>query len=123
MVGDIIEHMFDQAEHEIIPADLNEMEPGVHLAAILSGIDVAELSGHDRIVVLQAHQRMASHYQARLYEDMASVADCLGGIEDDPAPAIESAATEIRAALRLTRRTAEWTSRLGHTYTTSGKPP
>ena len=80
---------------------------GPVLAAFLSSIEVGGLSGHDRIVVLRAHQRMASHYAARVYEDMAAVSDWLHEIDDDPELATQSAAAEIRAALRLTRRAAD----------------
>jgi len=96
--------MFD-SKVEPIPHRLDEMEPGPVLAAFLSTIDVGELSGYDRIVVLRAHRRMASHYQARTYEDMAAVADAMG--ESDDPLAVESAAAEIRVALRLTRRAAD----------------
>ncbi|NIA24258.1 MAG: DUF222 domain-containing protein [Gammaproteobacteria bacterium] len=96
--------MFD-SEAAVIPDRLDELEPGPVLAAFLTTIDVGELSGYDRIVVLRAHQRMASHYQARIYEDMAAVADATG--ESDDALAVESAAAEIRVALRLTRRAAD----------------
>ncbi|NOY56103.1 MAG: DUF222 domain-containing protein, partial [Actinobacteria bacterium] len=96
--------MFD-GKVEPIPRRLDEMEPGPVLAAFLSTIDVGKLSGYDRIVVLRAHRRMASHYQAHTYEDMAAVADAMGD-PDDPL-AIESAAAEIRVALRLTRRAAD----------------
>ena len=100
----MIERMFG-SEVGVIPHRLDEMDPGPVLAAFLSTIDVGELSGYDRIVVLRAHQRMASHYQARTYEDMAAVADAMG--ESDDALAVESAAAEIRVALRLTRRAAD----------------
>jgi len=100
----MIEHMFD-SEAEVIPDRLDKLEPGPVLAAFLWTIDVGKLSGHDRIVVLRAHRRMASHYQARTYEDMAAVADVMG--EPDDALAVESAAAEIRVALRLTRRAAD----------------
>lgn len=89
-----------------IPPGLDEMEPGPYLGVFLSGIDVTELSGHDRIVVLRAHQRMASHYQAQTYADMASVVDSMED-DNDPSWVMESAAAEIRAALRLTRRAAD----------------
>lgn len=77
------------------------------LAAILAGIDVAQLSGYDRIVVLRAHRKMASHYDACAYQDMASVVDSMHGGDDGRQAAAESAAAEIRAALRLTRRAAD----------------
>lgn len=98
--------MFDHAS-TAIPSGLDDMEPGPVLAGFLSSLDVAELSGHDRIVVLRAHQRLASHYSAQVYADMASVADCMGDSDDDAHWAWEAAATEIRAALHLTRRAAD----------------
>jgi len=101
-VGGTIERMFDD-----VPRGLDQMEPGPVLAAFLSSVDVAGLSGHDRIVVLRAHQRMASHYAAHVYEDMVAVAEAMGEIDNDPQTAAESAAAEIRAALRLTRRGAD----------------
>ena len=91
-----------------IPASLDEMEPGPVLAAFLAATDVARLSGYDRIAVLRAHSRMASHYQAQIYADMASVVEYMEDIEgDDPLWAAESAAAEIRVALTLTRRAAD----------------
>jgi hypothetical protein len=98
--------MFDSDPGEI-PRGLDTMEPGPALSGFLASIDVAKLSGHDRIVVLRAHQRMASHYAARVYQDMTSVVDALVDLDDNPYMAPEWAAAEIRAALRLTRRTAD----------------
>lgn len=93
---------------EAIPPDLGAMSPGPVVAAFLASVDVHEVSGYDRIVVLRAHQRMISHYTASLYDDMAAVVDVL---EDDGDglewSAAESAAAEIRAALTLTRRSAD----------------
>ena len=98
--------MFDN-EHEIIPMDLDQMEPGPYLAAILSSTDLDQLSGHDRVVALRASQRMASHYQAQTLQAMASISDLMHDLDDDFELAHRSAATEIRAALTLTRRAAE----------------
>ncbi|NOY56563.1 MAG: DUF222 domain-containing protein [Actinobacteria bacterium] len=95
--------MFDTS----IPQRLAEMEPGPALAAFLASIDVGKLSGHDRVVVLRAHQRMVSCYTAHVYEDMAAVVDHMHQLDDDRRLAEESAAAEIRAALRLTRRAAD----------------
>lgn len=109
LVFDSVEHMFDSdIGFDSIPAGLDEMAPGPVLAAFLASIDVGELSGYDRIVVLRAHARMASHYQAQTYNDMASVVDYMEEIEgDEPQWAAESAAAEIRVALTLTRRAAD----------------
>lgn len=94
-----------------IPRGLDEMPPGPHLAAILSTLDVDVLSGHDRIAVLRAEQRMASHYQARTYQSMRSVSDCYaemtGATDADLEETFENTSAEIRAALSLTRRAAD----------------
>lgn len=87
---------------------LENVEPGFELAARLAVVDVDRLSGYDRIVVLQAHQRLASHYAAQVYRDMASVSASFVIEEgEDLQSADESAAAEIRAALHLTRRSAD----------------
>ncbi len=99
--------MFDNQESEWVPEGLDQMEAGPVLAGFLSSIDLERVSGHDRIVLLRAHQRMASYYAACVYQDMAAVSDSLHEIDDDPQLADESAAAEIRVALRLTRRTAD----------------
>lgn len=91
----------------VIPRELDGMEPGPILGAFLSAIDVSELSGFQRIVVMRAHQRMASHYQAQVYEDMASVADLMSEMGGDSQLALEAAAAEVRVGLRLTRRAAD----------------
>jgi hypothetical protein len=83
------------------------MEPGVVLAGFLSAIDLDELSGHDRVTVLRAHQRMASHYEARMVDAMAAVTDSLDEPDQEPTWAAEAAAAEIAAALRLTRRATD----------------
>ena len=83
------------------------MEPGPILAAFLSGIDVTRVSGYARIVVLRAHQRLVSHYTASLYADMAAVVDILDDDETKRSDAAEAAAAEVRAALHLTRRSAD----------------
>jgi hypothetical protein len=84
------------------------------LAAVLSSIDINGLSGHDRVVVLRAHQKMAAHYQAQLYRGMVAVREAyrveeLGGGGDDEVDVEalwEGAAAEIGAALGLTRQGA-----------------
>lgn len=92
-----------------IPVGLDGMEPGIPLAALLSSIDLDALSGHDRVIVMAAHQRMASHYQAQVYASMASVADAVADTLDHEDLELAEAAgsSEIRAALRLTRRAAD----------------
>ena len=58
-----------------VPGDLDRIPPGPVLAGWLSSVEVSELSGFDRILVLRAHHRMASHYMAHTYRDMAAVTD------------------------------------------------
>jgi Domain of unknown function (DUF222) len=94
----------------VIPAGLETMPPGPGLGAVLAGIDVSTLSGHDRVVVLGAQQRMVSHHEAALYRTMASVVDAVAEVDgiDDRVEAAELAASEVRAGLRLTRRAADF---------------
>ncbi|MDK1011071.1 MAG: hypothetical protein QGM48_08365, partial [Actinomycetota bacterium] len=100
---------FDPTEiaPESIDPDMDDMAPGPILAGHLSLIDVNNLSGHDRVILLRAHQRMASHYQGHVLKDMAAVTNALVDIERNRVEACESAAVEIGAALNLTRRTSD----------------
>lgn len=96
--------MFDN-ESGLIPSYLEDIPPGPELGGLLALVDVEELTGHERILVLRAEQRMESYYQARKYRTMASVVDVM----EDPEPewAEAGAAAEIQAALRLTRNASE----------------
>lgn len=95
-----------------VSGDLAGLGPGLMLAATLDAVDLESLSGGDRVAVMVALGRMVSHYQALLYASMTSVADTVTDTVWDDAGGdlalIEDAcATEIRAALRLTRRAAD----------------
>jgi hypothetical protein len=93
-----------------IPPGLDAMAPGPVLAGWLSSIDVSRVSPFDRIVVLRAHRRLVSHFQAQMYRDMVSVADAQAdewGDELALHAADESAGVEVGAALYLTRRGAD----------------
>ena len=85
---------------------LAAMPTGTMAAAMLTQVDDTELSGRDRLAVLQARVRMQSHFHALVYEDMAAVADACENTVD-PELGWEAASAEIRAALRLTRRSAD----------------
>ncbi|MEX0946164.1 MAG: DUF222 domain-containing protein [Acidimicrobiia bacterium] len=114
--------MFDDVESGALPVGLEGMAPGPELGALLSTIDLAELSGFDRVVVLRACQRMASHYQAQVYEAMASISDLMNEIDaDDAELAADAASAEIRAALCLTRRAADF--ELGFAMELVGRVP
>jgi hypothetical protein len=96
--------MFDR-EYESIPTILGDLEPGPELGGILACIDVDRVSPYDRVVVLQAHQRQASHHDAERYRAMTSIVDAMG--IDDPRWAAETASAEIQCALNLTRRASD----------------
>ena len=99
------------------------MPPGPKLAAILSSIDRSQISGHDRVILTRAWNRQVAHDQAELYASMVAVANAehdelSGHLETDEIN--DLAASEIRAALTLTRRAAEthlgWASQLVEDY-------
>jgi hypothetical protein len=99
-----------EPECETIPFRLDDMAPGPILGVFLSSVDVSKLSGHDQIVVLRTHQRMASYYQAATYQDMAAVNESMATFDGYPQPGVEAtemAAAEIRVALNLTRHSAD----------------
>lgn len=99
-----------EPRYDGIPARLDDMAPGPILGAYLSSVDVSRLSGYDQIVVLRAHQKMASHYQAATYRDMAAVNTTMlthDGYAQPDVEAAEMAAAEIRVALHLTRHSAD----------------
>ena len=95
-----------------IPKRLDTMAPGPVLMAFLSSVHTDNLSTADRLKVLKARQRMVSHLSAELMADMQAVVD--GYVEDgqdemDELDAhIEFAAAEVRTALTLTRRAADY---------------
>ena len=53
---------------------LDELTPGPFLAAILSSVDPARLTGADAVTVMRAFHRMGSYCQAGVYETMFEVA-------------------------------------------------
>ncbi|HEX2403983.1 MAG TPA: DUF222 domain-containing protein [Acidimicrobiia bacterium] len=91
--------------------DIETMLPGPQLAAILAGVDREALSGFDRVRLLQADARMVAHYQARVSADINSVSGAVSELAnlDDPdqQDVFYITASEVRAALSLTRRAAE----------------
>jgi hypothetical protein len=82
-------------------------------------VDRDQLSGHDRVLLLQAHARQVAHYQAELYADIHSVWEAereaghneLSDLAEEglvlSSEVDEMASSEIRAALTLTRRSAD----------------
>ncbi len=75
---------------------------------MLARIDVSNLSGYDRVVVLQAHRRIAAHHAAQAFRAMASISELMHEqFDDDVELAHRATATEIRTGLSLTRRAAD----------------
>jgi hypothetical protein len=99
-----------RSAHRPIHPGLETLDPSAELAAFLSAIDVTAVSGIDRITVLKAHQRMASHFQALVLNDMVAITDAIASHPDepetDPVAAAEAAAAEIGVALNLARTTS-----------------
>jgi hypothetical protein len=96
-------------EGEGIPRGLAEMAPGPRLAAILSSIDRGRISGFDRVVLLQARARQIAHDQAEFYADINAIHEAEGKVMPGEwtSDVEEIVASEIRAALTLTRRSAD----------------
>ena len=95
-------------EQHFLPADLESILPGRYLAAILSSIDRSKLSGHDLVRLMQADARLVSHFNSRVYADIAEVAHAYDQdtTARDSFP-VESAVEEVQTALGKTRRAAE----------------
>jgi hypothetical protein len=94
----------------VVPEGLAEIPPGPQLAAVLSGIDLARLTGFDCVTVLKARYRQLNHERAQVMAAMVEVGLCGIGPDDQPrrrAVPDEFSADEIRAALVLTRRAAD----------------
>lgn len=84
------------------------MPPGPALGGLLASIDVDRVSPHHRVIVLRAWQRQTSHGQAQMLAAMSALADHFDTeFPHDPHLGWQAASTEIRATLRLTRRSAE----------------
>ena len=92
-----------------LPDGLGDLRPGPELAALVWSLNPKDLSPADRVRLLQAHQKLVSHFQARAYADMVAIWEFEDGPNSsgDPADDFRFAVQEIRAALRLSRRAAE----------------
>jgi len=101
----------DQLDDAGLPADLETLPPGLLLAVILSSVDRVRLSGYDRVSLLKARARQIAHDQAELLADIQAVSDAVSELVNDPEPdqqvIFDTTATEVSAALSLTRRASE----------------
>lgn len=101
-----------------LPPDLDQWEPGLALAAVLSSVSVDSLDEEDRILYLKASERLNAAGQARTFRAMTSITDAYEDLGLDTAEAHRGAALEIRSALRLTPRAAENELDLAHSVRT-----
>ena len=97
----------------VLPDDLEAIEPGLRLAAVLAGVDRSRLSDHDVVRLMVARDRLVSHDQAQRAVDIAEVTRRCG--DDDLTG--EFAALEVGAALRLTRAAAQHEVAFAHDVT------
>ncbi len=100
----------DPGRPEPIPPGLDEWDPGLFSAAVLSSLDRSRVSGHDLVALLIAEEHLIAYFQALQAATMAELARADVSDPDSCARgeiAWEEAASEIGAALRLTRRGAE----------------
>lgn len=92
-------------QQHFLPGNLEQLAPGLFLAAILAAVDRSKLSGHDVVRLMKARARLVSHDQAGFYADMGEVAYAYDPdtTARDSHP-VEFAAEEIQTALHKTRR-------------------
>ncbi|HUG31570.1 MAG TPA: hypothetical protein VMM14_01655, partial [Acidimicrobiia bacterium] len=100
-----------ESDRQLLPDGLEEIAPGLFLAAVVSSVDPGRLNGYDVVRLMQAESRLVSHHEARKYVAMAETAFAFGSDPDSPvlrsSEQVEYAAVEIAAALTLTRRVSE----------------
>jgi hypothetical protein len=108
-------------ESQGIPKGLAEMPPGPQLAAVLTSIDRDRISGYERVILMKARARLRAWVESDFYADMQAVAEAEEAIFPHSEEAMEAAAGEIRAALTLTRRAADF--QMGIAYLLRGRLP
>ncbi|HEY7468717.1 MAG TPA: DUF222 domain-containing protein [Acidimicrobiia bacterium] len=86
------------------------MAPGAELAGMLESVDLAGLSGHERVMVLRGWSRQLAHVQARLLEAMVAVAGAVAAETrwGDEQTVFDLSSSEIGAGLSWTRGAAEF---------------
>lgn len=110
---DLLDPVEDATGHGL-PTDLVTIPKGLLLAVILSSVDRARLSGHDRVELLKARGRLISHLRAELYADIRAVSDAVSELANLDLPDVQDVflctSSEVQAALTLTpsgRRSAD----------------
>ena len=94
-------------------SDLDWLPTGVMLSSALASVDRCRLSGHDLVSVLKARARQVAHDQAELLADIEAVSGSVAELSNttekdlDVFTIFHMTASEISAALTLTRRASE----------------
>ena len=103
----------------VVLDDLTARPPGPELAAALAEMDLAGVPNDRMLEVLAAQYRQLSHEQARMAAVVAELGRCAGYPEPGHVDRLDAperyASEESRAALRWTRRAAEWEHELAET--------
>jgi len=80
---------------------------------ILASVDRDGLSGYDRVELLKARARLVAHLQAELYADIHSISEAVADLDHfEHEDGFYITASEVQAALTLTRRAGEMTTDL-----------
>lgn len=109
----MVERSWDHVDQGMptLPEAIETMEPGPELARLLESVDRSQLNGYETVALLQARSRQIAHLQAEFYDDVLEMAQCPPGYKDSPPERLayhdQFASDELRAALSMTRRSAE----------------
>jgi Domain of unknown function (DUF222)/HNH endonuclease len=110
-------------EADALHPEVDVMAPGGVVSVWLSGVDLDTLSGPDRVRALRGHSRMVAYHQAMMFQAITSIADEIDATWEEPDPELtmDAAVAELRAALHLTRRAAEF--ELGFAFASRHRMP
>ncbi len=101
---------WSEPAHHSLPVGVENAEPSLFTAMVVSAVDREKLNGHDAVRLMQTEARLSSHYEAGKLATMVEVAYSPTSEIDSPpdrdVEVVEYAADEIAAALTLTRRAA-----------------
>jgi len=102
---------WESSDRHVLP-HVESLPPGPFLALLLEFVDRSKLNGHDVVRLLKARERQKAHLEAGSMADMVEVAYSAPG-DADSGPErlqaqVEYAADELRPALTLSRRAAEF---------------
>jgi hypothetical protein len=100
-----------EEDRQALP-DLGSIPPGPYLSVLVEYVDRSKLNGFDLVRLLQARERLIAHGQAGSMADSVEISYAAPGDFDSDvdrlAEAFHYAADELRPALRLSRRAAEY---------------